>query len=57
MKINKDDIQFVLDKCFKDGVMNAACVGQDVEYEKLASIILKNTKAYDNSSSESRIEV
>ncbi|WP_315067445.1 pitrilysin family protein [uncultured Clostridium sp.] len=47
-EINKDNIQYVLDKCFKKGVLNAAYVGQDVEYEKLNSIILKNSKAYDN---------
>ena len=47
--ISKDNIQYVLDKCFKKGVLNTAYVGQDVEYDKLDSIILKNTKAYDNS--------
>ena len=47
--INKDNIQYVLDKCFKKGVLNTAYVGQDVEYEKLDAIILKNAKAYDNS--------
>jgi len=47
--ISKDNIQYVLDKCFKKGVLNTAYVGQDVEYTKLDSIILKNTKAYDNS--------
>lgn len=48
-EINKDNIQYVLDKCFKKGVLNAAYVGQDVEYDKLDSIILKNAKAYNNS--------
>jgi len=47
--INKDNIQYVLDTCFKKGVLNTAYVGQNVEYNKLDSIILKNTKAYDNS--------
>lgn len=47
--INKESIQYVLDKCFKKGVLNTAYVGQDVEYNKLDSIILKNAKAYDNS--------
>lgn len=48
-EISKENIQYVLDKCFKKGVLNAAYVGQDVEYDKLDSIILKNAKAYDNS--------
>jgi predicted Zn-dependent peptidase len=47
--ISKDDIQYVLEKCFNNGILNAAYVGQDVEYTKLDSIILKNVKAYDNS--------
>ncbi|MDR3594196.1 pitrilysin family protein [Clostridium sp.] len=52
--INKDDIQYVLERCFKNGVLNAAYVGQDVEYAKLDSIILKNSKAYDNSNYSSK---
>ena len=49
--IDKNDIQYVLDSCFKPGILNAAYVGQDIEYDKFDSIILKNTKAYDNSNS------
>ncbi|AGX42448.1 M16 family metallopeptidase [Clostridium saccharobutylicum] len=45
-EIDRDSIQYVLDKCFKNGVLNAAYVGQEVEYNKLDSIILKNSKAY-----------
>ena len=56
-KINKEDVQYVLDKCFKNGILNAAYVGQDVEYDKLDSIILKNEKAYDNSNTDSKIEI
>lgn len=56
-KINKDDIQYVLDKCFGKGLLNAAYVGQDVDYERLDSIILKNTMAYDNSDSQGKIEI
>ncbi|MBE6062204.1 MAG: insulinase family protein [Clostridium butyricum] len=55
--IDKDDIQKVLDTCFKPGVLNAAYVGQDVECDKLDSIILKNTKAYDNSNTNGKIEI
>lgn len=55
--INKDNIQYVLDKCFKKGVLNAAYVGQDVEYEKLNSIILKNSKAYDNTKYNSKLNL
>ena len=55
--IDKNDIQYVLDTCFKQGVLNAAYVGQDVDCNKLDSIILKNTKAYDNSDKSGKIEV
>lgn len=56
-EINKDNIQYVLDKCFKKGVLNAAYVGQDVEYEKLDSIILKNSKAYDNAKYSNKLNL
>jgi predicted Zn-dependent peptidase len=56
-RINKDDIQYVLDKCFKKGVLNAAYVGQDVEYDKLNAIILKNANAYDNSKHTNKIKL
>lgn len=55
--IDKNNIQCILDKCFKKGVLNAAYVGQDVEYDKLDSIILKNSKSYDNSKDNSKINV
>ena len=56
-KINKDDIQYILDKSFKKGVLNAAYVGQEVDCDKLNSIILKNKKAYDNSNHDSKLEI
>ncbi|WP_160690336.1 pitrilysin family protein [Clostridium sp. C2-6-12] len=56
-EINEESIQYVLDKCFKKGVLNTAYVGQEVEYDKLNSIILKNTKAYDNSKHNTMIEL
>ena len=55
--IRKDNIQYVLERCFKKGVINAAYVGQDVEYSKLDSIILKNAKAYDNSNHNGKINL
>ena len=55
--INKDNIQYVLDKCFKNGVLNTAYVGQDVEHAKLDAIILKNAKAYDESKHNNKIEI
>ena len=56
-KIDKNNIQYILDRCFKKGVLNAAYVGQDVDCDKLDSIILKNTKAYDNSKDNSKLNL
>ncbi len=50
--INSDDINYVLDTCFKPGIISSAYVGQDIEYEKLNQIIEPNIKAYDNSNKE-----
>ena len=47
--INNDDINYVLDTCFKPGIISSAYVGQDIDYEKLNQIIEPNIKAYDNS--------
>lgn len=46
--INSDDINYVLDTCFKPGIISTAYVGHDVEYEKLNYIVEPNIKAYDN---------
>lgn len=56
-QINEENIQYVLDKCFKKGVLNTAYVGQEVECDKLNSVILKNAKAYDNSKHSTMIEL
>ena len=46
--INGESIKYVLDTCFKDGILNAAYVGSNVEYDKLDSIIFKDNVAYNN---------
>jgi len=56
-EINEDNIQYVLDRCFKKGVLNTAYVGQEVEYDKLNSVILKNAKAYDNSKNNNMLKL
>lgn len=47
-KISQEDINYVLEKCFKPGVVSTAYVGFDVEIEKLNSIIEPVRVAYDN---------
>ena len=51
--INSDDINYVLDTCFKPRIISTAYVGQDIDYKDLNDIIEPNIKAYDNSSNES----
>ena len=46
--INGDDINYVLDTCFKPGIISTAYVGQDIEYENLNYIVEPNIKAYNN---------
>ncbi|MCF0148947.1 MAG: insulinase family protein [Clostridium sp.] len=55
--INNDDINYVLDTCFKPGIISSAYVGQDIEYEKLNEILEPNIKAYDNSINESAVRL
>jgi predicted Zn-dependent peptidase len=50
--INSEDIKYVLDTCFKPGIISSSYVGQDIEWEKLNHIIEPNIKAYDNSNNE-----
>lgn len=47
-KISQDDIKYVLEKCFKPGIISTAYVGQDVEIDKLNSILEPTKIAYDN---------
>jgi predicted Zn-dependent peptidase len=47
-KISQDDINYVLEKCFKPGIVSTAYVGQDVEIDKLNSILEPTNIAYDN---------
>lgn len=47
-KISKNDIDYVIEKCFKDGVINTAYVGSDIDKDYLDSFIYKSTKAYNN---------
>ena len=46
-KISKNDIDYVINKCFKDGVINTAYVGSDIDKDYLDSFIYKSTTAYN----------
>ena len=46
-KINKQDINYVLEECFKPGIISASYVGQDVEIDELNKIIGLSDVAYN----------
>ena len=56
-RINMEDIDFVLKECFGSGVLNTSYVGQNVEADKLNSIILDSDKAYNNKNKFGKIEI
>lgn len=51
-KIDNDDINYVLERCFKPGIISTAFVGQGVEADKLNSIINNSKVAYKSCSYE-----
>lgn len=48
-KIDNGDIDYVLESCFKPGIISTAYVGQGVDADKLNSIIENSKVAYKNS--------
>ncbi|GAA0078066.1 pitrilysin family protein [Clostridium sp. CTA-5] len=55
--INNENIQNVLDRCFKPGILNASYVGQDIDSDSLNSVIFKDTKAYNNALNINKFEI
>lgn len=45
-KISMEDVQFIIDNCFRSGVLNTAYVGPSVDEDKLNSIILDSTNGF-----------
>ena len=45
-KISQEDIRFVLDNCFKNGVLNTSFVGNNINYSKLNDIVFDSSKTY-----------
>ncbi|MGL4773600.1 MAG: M16 family metallopeptidase [Clostridium sp.] len=56
-KITEEDIEFVLKNTYGKGVINTSYVGPEVEYDKLNSIILNSSYAFDNNSENEKVEV
>ena len=50
--INKEDINYVLDTCFKPGIISTAYVGPDIEFEKLNNSEEPNIKAFNSLNSQ-----
>ncbi|SFC74018.1 M16 family metallopeptidase [Clostridium uliginosum] len=55
--IDEQNINYVLDNCFKSGVLNASYVGKDVDFNSLNNVILKDTKAYNNSLNQDKVQI
>ncbi|ATD54979.1 M16 family metallopeptidase [Clostridium chauvoei] len=55
--INNDDISYVLEECFKPGIISTAYVGQEIDYKKLNQSISRDIKAYDNSGQNGKIKI
>lgn len=55
--INNDDIDYVLNECFKPGIISTAYVGPEVDYEALNSIIYNSVEAYDNTSKSVKTDI
>ena len=51
-KIDNDDINYVLERCFKPGIISTAFVGQGIEADKLNSIINNSKVAYKSCKDE-----
>ena len=51
-KIDQNDINYVLERCFKPGIISTAFVRQGVEAEKLNTILENSKVAYKNSTDE-----
>ena len=51
-KIDNDDINYVLERCFKPGIISTAFVGQGIEADKLNSIVNSSKVAYKNCADE-----
>ena len=51
-KIDSDDINYVLEKCFKPGIISSAFVGQGIEAENLNKIINDSKVAYKSCTDE-----
>lgn len=56
-RINNEDINYILESCFGNGVISSAFVGSEVDYKSLENIIDKNRIAYNNSSKIGKIVI
>ena len=51
-KIDNDDINYVLERCFKPGIITSSYVGEGIDEDKLNSVIFDSKIAYNNNMSE-----
>ena len=55
--IKAEDIEYVLQYCFGNGIINAAYVGNSIDRQSLDNVIIKSQRAFDNKTNKFDIEV
>ncbi|MEG0642250.1 MAG: pitrilysin family protein [Clostridium sp.] len=55
--INNSDIEYVLEECFKPGIISTAFVGPKVDYKILNTIVSNSIESYDNSGKNGKINI
>ena len=56
-QIGNDDINYVLERCFKPGIITSAYVGENIDENKLNSVIFDSKVAYDNTDKSGITEI
>ena len=56
-KIDNNDINYVLERCFKPGIITSAYVGENIDENKLNSVIFDSKVAYDNTDKSGITEI
>lgn len=56
-KITDNDINYVLDKTIKKGIISRAYVGKSINYSTLDNLVENSTIAYNNSSQSNKVKI
>ena len=56
-KIDNNDINYVLERCFKPGIITSAYVGESIDSDKLNQVLFATTIAYNNKNEQGKYRV